>query len=105
LTAKFRPCGIFDGASEAVVADEVIDGKVLDRQPGVVLDQLARDLVEEGATSIRYAGMFACQPSGGLAAVAGSRLGSRQGARPVPKSPKAAPEWVVGRPAPNLSPV
>jgi hypothetical protein len=105
LTGEFRPCRIFDGPSEAVVADEVVDGKVLDRQTGVVLDQLARDLMEERATSIRYTGMFPCQLAGGLAVVTASLLGSRKGTRPTPKSPKAVPEWVVGRPAPNLTTV
>jgi hypothetical protein len=81
LTGKFRPCGVADGPSKAVVADEVVDGKVLDSQPGVVLDQLARDLVEEGAAGIRYVSMFACKPSGGLDTLARSILSSRQGAR------------------------
>ena len=30
LTGKFRPCGVADGPSKAVVADEVVDGKVLE---------------------------------------------------------------------------
>jgi hypothetical protein len=80
LTGKLRPRGVSDGSSKAVVTHEIVDGKVLDSQPGVVLDQLARDLVEEGSAGIRNVSVFARKPSGGLGVIVGSALSSRQGA-------------------------
>jgi hypothetical protein len=87
------------------VTDEIVNGKVLDSQPGVVLDQLARYLMEEGSAGIRNVSVLACKLSCGLGVVTGSALSSRQGARAAPKSAKPARERIIGRPAPNLSPV
>jgi hypothetical protein len=46
-------------------------------QPGVMLDQLARDLVEEGSAGMGNLSVFAPKPSDRLGVVAGAALRPR----------------------------
>ena len=66
LAAKLRPGGITDCAGEPLVPGEVGDGEVLDGQPGVGLDKLARDLVKKASPQVSNASVLFGQASAGL---------------------------------------
>jgi len=70
------------------MADEIVDGKVLDGQQGVVLDQLARDLMEEAAAGVGNSRVLTSKPPGGFSMVPGAALRSRQGAGTALQSAK-----------------
>jgi hypothetical protein len=52
-----------------LVADEIGDSEVLDRQPGVGLDELGRDLVQEVSTSIGDSRVLASERTSRLESV------------------------------------
>jgi hypothetical protein len=87
------------------VADEIVDGKVLDGQQGVVLDQLARDLMEEAAAGVGNPGVLTPKPPAGFCVVPGAALRSRQGAGTALQSAKPGGQGMVGLPATDLGSV
>jgi hypothetical protein len=105
LTCELRPCGVRDSAGKAVVAVEIVDGEILDGQPGVVLDQLTRDFMEEILASVGNPDVLATESHCGFGAVVGAAARSGQGTGVIPQLEKPAGERVVRRPSADLGPV
>jgi hypothetical protein len=61
------------------MADEILDGEVFDSQQGVVLDQPARDLMEETVAGVGNPGVLTSKPPGGSCVVPGAALRARHG--------------------------
>jgi hypothetical protein len=79
LPGEFCPARIGDGAGQVLVANQVGDGEVLQRQPVVGLDELAGDLMQEASTDIGDASVLLGQAAGNLGAIVGVELGARRG--------------------------
>jgi hypothetical protein len=102
LAGELGPRGIGDGFGEALVADQVGDGKIFDGQLAVGLGKLARDLMKEVSPNVGNPNVLLGQHTSGFHLVLGTALGARELAGEPPEPATSASQRSRGVEAADL---